>query len=155
MKFNAILSVVLVSVFALSTAYADKPVAISKGDGPNSLEIGLSVNVGSHKIMRNQNNANTINPAFAKTSRPCPPFCIQPMELRPGIETIGEQEIIHYAVMMSKGQKMPDGSEIMVVDSRTPDWVAKGMIPGAVNVPLAALKLLPISKRSVNAPVIL
>ena len=61
MKFNTILSVVLVSVFTLSTAYADKPVAISKGDGPNSLEIGVSVNVGSHKIMRNQNNANTIN----------------------------------------------------------------------------------------------
>jgi len=135
MKFNAILSVVLVSVFTLSTAYADKPVAISKGDGPNSLEIGISVNVGSHTIMRNQNNANTINPAFAKTSRPCPPFCIQPIQLRPGIETIGEQEIIHYSVMMSKGQKMPDGSEILVVDSRTPDWVAKGMIPGAVNVP--------------------
>lgn len=135
MKFNTILSVVLVSVFTLSTAYADKPVAISKGDGPNSLEIGISVNVGSHTIMRNQNNANTINPAFAKTSRPCPPFCVQPIKLRPGIETIGEQEIIHYSVMMSKGQKMPDGSEIMVVDSRTPDWVAKGMIPGAINVP--------------------
>lgn len=135
MKFNTILSVVLVSVFTLSTAYADKPVAISKGDGPNSLEIGISVTVGSHTIMRNQNNANTINPAFAKTSRPCPPFCIQPIQLRPGIETIGEQEIIHYSVMMSKGQKMPDGSEILVVDSRTPDWVAKGMIPGAINVP--------------------
>ena len=26
-------------------------------------------------------------------------------------------------------------SEIMVIDSRTPDWVAKGMIPGAVNIP--------------------
>jgi rhodanese-related sulfurtransferase len=86
-------------------------------------------------FMRNQNNSNTVNPAFAKTSRPCPPFCVQPMQLRPGIETIGEQEIIHYAVMMSKGEKMPDGSEIMVIDSRTPDWVAKGMIPGAVNVP--------------------
>ena len=61
MKFNNILSVVLVSVFALSTAYADKPVAISKGDGPNSLEIGLSGNVGSHKIMRNQKNTNDMN----------------------------------------------------------------------------------------------
>ena len=99
----------------------------------------LSVSVGEHKIMRNQDNAATVNPAFAKTSRPCPPFCIQPMQLRPGIETIGEQEIIHYAVMMSKGEKMPDGSEIMVIDSRTPDWTAKGMIPGAVNIPWTAL----------------
>ena len=103
------------------------------------LEIGLSVTVGEHKIMRNQDNSNVVNPAFAKTSRPCPPFCIQPMQLRPGIETLGEQEIIHYAVMMSKGEKMPDGSEIMIIDSRTPDWVAKGTIPGAVNLPWTLL----------------
>ena len=41
--------------------------------------------------------------------------------------------------MMSKGQKMPDGSEIMIIDSRTPDWTAKGMIPGAVNLPWTLL----------------
>ena len=99
----------------------------------------IRIQVGEHKIMRNQNNKNTVNPSFAKTSRPCPPFCIQPMQLRPGIETIGEQEMIHYAVMMSKGQKMPDGSEIMIIDSRTPDWTAKGMIPGAVNLPWTLL----------------
>ena len=34
MKIKSILSVVLVSMFALSTAYAEKPVAISKADGP-------------------------------------------------------------------------------------------------------------------------
>ena len=78
----ALLSLVLVSISAI----AAKPVAISKGDGNNSLEIGLSVTVGEHKIMRNQDNSATVNPAFAKTSRPCPPFCIQPMQLRPGIE---------------------------------------------------------------------
>ena len=71
MKIKSILSFVLVSMFTLSTAYADKPVAISKADGPNSLEIGISVDVGSHKIMRNQNNKNTVNPAFAKTSIFC------------------------------------------------------------------------------------
>jgi len=139
MKINSILSVVLISAFTFSTAYADKPVAISKADGPNSLEIGISVGSGDVMFMRNQNNSNTVNPAFAKTSRPCPPFCVQPMQLRPGVDTIGEQEIIHYAIMMSKGEKMPDGSEIMVIDSRTPDWVAKGMIPGAVNVPWTLL----------------
>ena len=132
---TALLSLVLVSF----SAVAGKPVAISKGDGNNSLEIGVSVTVGEHKIMRNQDNSATVNPAFAKTSRPCPPFCIQPMQLRPGIETLGEQEIIHYAVMMSKGEKMPDGSEIMIIDSRTPDWVAKGTIPGAVNLPWTLL----------------
>jgi rhodanese-related sulfurtransferase len=140
LKINNFFSVAIFSLALVSlSAIAGKPVAISKGDGPNSLEIGLSVSVGEHKIMRNQDNAATVNPAFAKTSRPCPPFCIQPMQLRPGIETLGEQEIIHYAVMMAKGEKMPDGSEIMVIDSRTPDWVAKGTIPGAVNLPWTLL----------------
>ena len=101
----SLLSLVLVSF----SAVADKPVAISKGDGPNSLEIGVSVTVGEHKIMRNQDNSATVNPAFAKTSRPCPPFCIQPMQLRPGIETLGEQEIIHYRPhLVAKAGKWPD-----------------------------------------------
>ena len=43
----ALLSLVLVSF----SAVAGKPVAISKGDGNNSLEIGVSVTVGEHKIM--------------------------------------------------------------------------------------------------------
>ena len=54
MKIKPILSIFLISVFTISTAYAEKPVAISKADGPNSLELGISVDVGSHKIMRNQ-----------------------------------------------------------------------------------------------------
>ncbi len=45
-------------------------------------------------IMRNQNQKNTVNPAFAITSRKCPPFCIQPATLAPGVETIGEIEML-------------------------------------------------------------
>ncbi len=36
-------------------------------------------------------------------------------------------------------KKCQDGSEIMIIDSRTPDWVAKGTIPGAVNLPWTLL----------------
>ena len=81
-------------------------------------------------IKRNQNQKNTVNPAFAKTSRKCPPFCIQPSSLAPGVETIGELEVLNYLKLISEG----DGS-ILVIDSRTPDWVAKGTIPGAINIP--------------------
>ena len=42
--------------------------------------------------------------------------------------------MIHYAKMMSDGD-----SSIVVVDSRTPDWVAKGTIPSAINVPWTKL----------------
>ena len=85
-------------------------------------------------IMRNQDQKNTVNPAFAKTSRKCPPFCIQPSKLAPGVETIGEAEVIEYAKSMSDG----DGS-IVLIDSRTPDWVGRGTIPSAMNVPWTKL----------------
>jgi rhodanese-related sulfurtransferase len=81
-------------------------------------------------IMRSQNQNNTVNPDFAKTSRKCPPFCIQPGELAPGVKTIGELEVLQFL------EKINDGdASIMVVDSRTPDWVEKGTIPGTINIP--------------------
>ena len=82
------------------------------------------------QIMRNQNQKNTINPAFAKTSRKCPPFCIQPATLAPGVETIAELEMLDYLKRKSEGD-----DSIVVVDSRTPAWVGKGTIPGAINIP--------------------
>ena len=107
------------------------------------LKVGITPKQGSYtvkhngknmKIMRNQNQKNTVTPAFAKTSRKCPPFCIQPSSLAPGVETIGEVEVIEYAKKMSDGD-----NSIIIVDSRTPDWVAKGTIPSAKNIPWTKL----------------
>jgi rhodanese-related sulfurtransferase len=81
-------------------------------------------------IMRNQNQNNTVNPDFAKTSRKCPPFCIQPGELAPGVKTIGELEVLQFLKKINDGD-----ASIMVIDSRTPDWIEKGTIPGTINVP--------------------
>ena len=86
------------------------------------------------KIMRNQNQKNTVNPAFAKTSRKCPPFCIQPSTLAIGVETIAELEVLDYLKRMSDGD-----DSIVVIDSRTRAWVAKGTIPGAINIPWTSL----------------
>ncbi len=85
-------------------------------------------------IMRNQNQKNTVNPAFAKTSRKCPPFCIQPSMLAPGVETIGELEVLGYLRRIAEGDE-----SILVIDSRPPDWVAKGTIPGSINIPWTRL----------------
>ena len=117
----------------------NKPVGISKGV--------MSVDVINHgkkaQITRNQNNKNMIKQDFAKTSRPCPPFCIQPMVLAPGVETIAELEVMDYLTKMANGDK-----SILVIDSRTPDWAKKGTIPGSINIPwtkLNASKADPIS----------
>ena len=85
-------------------------------------------------ISRNQNQKNTVNPDFAKTSRKCPPFCIQPAVVAPGVETIAELEVLEYLGRMNAGD-----DSILVIDSRTPDWVRRGTIPGAVNIPWTAL----------------
>jgi len=81
-------------------------------------------------IMRNQNQAHVVNPDFAKTSRKCPPFCIQPGELAPGVKTIAELEVLHFLQQINAGDAFS-----MVIDSRTSDWVEKETIPGSVNIP--------------------
>ena len=109
---------------------ADKPVGIT----PKMMDAEVTHNGKKVKISRNQNNKNTVNASFAKTSRPCPPFCIQPSALAPGVETIGELEVIDYLKKKAAGD-----DTVLVVDSRTPDWVKKGTIPGAVNIPWTKL----------------
>ncbi len=81
-------------------------------------------------IQRNQDQGNHVIEAYAATSRPCPPFCVQPMQLAPGVETIGELELLDYLQRREAGDE-----RILVIDSRTPDWVARGTIPGSVNIP--------------------
>jgi rhodanese-related sulfurtransferase len=80
------------------------------------------------RIERNQDTSNEINPNFAKTSRKCPPFCIQPGTLAPGVETIAVLELLDFLQRASRGEP------VIVVDSRTADWVSLGTIPGSVNI---------------------
>ena len=85
-------------------------------------------------IMRDQNEKNTVDPAFSKTSRKCPPFCIQPAKLAPGVETIAETEVLDYLQRKENGD-----DSILVIDSRTPDWIKRGTIPGSINIPWTQL----------------
>lgn len=84
-------------------------------------------------IKRNQDPKATINPLFAKVSRPCPPFCIQPMQLAPNIETIGELEMFNYL------QQSDTDESILIIDSRIAEWVEKGTIPGSTHIPWTLL----------------
>jgi len=85
-------------------------------------------------LMRHQDPAHTIAAPYDKTARPCPPYCVQPMQVAPGVETLGELELIGYLRRIAAGD-----SDVLVIDSRTPDWVALGTIPGAINIPYTRL----------------
>ncbi len=82
------------------------------------------------KIERNPDTENMLDPDYSLTSRPCPPYCVQPMTLAPGVETIGELEMLDYLKKSSKD------AGILVIDSRDGDWPKRsGIIPGAVQLP--------------------
>lgn len=118
-------------------AFVFSPLALAEPVGITSEMSSVEVlhNGKPVKIERNQDNKNTIEADYALTSRPCPPFCIRPIKLAPGVQTIGELEMLDYLVEAGK-----PGSKILVIDSRTPDWVAKGTIPASVNIPWTLLK---------------
>ncbi len=131
MKSRLLIIATLTAAFALSAnVHANKPVNITSG----IKSVVVNHDGQRVEISRKQNNKNTVTPAFAKTSRPCPPFCIQPMNVAPGVETIGEIEIIDYVKKMSNGD-----NNILIIDSRTPEWANRGTIPGAINLPWTLL----------------
>ncbi len=81
-------------------------------------------------IKRGHDRNATLPEIFQKTDRGCPPFCVQPMVAVDGVETVGEIEVLNYLHRIAQGAQ-----DILVIDSRTPDWVMRGTIPGSVNIP--------------------
>lgn len=80
---------------------------------------------GTAIIQRIQDNDNMISGDWARTSRACPPFCVQPMIAAEGVTTIGELELI----------AMLQDPEAIVVDSRIIDHYLTGTIPGSISIP--------------------
>ena len=87
------------------------------------------------KIMRIQDQDHKLEGSFAKTSRKCPPFCIQPMEVAPGVKTIGQVELFDFME-----QDLLDGTGVLI-DARTPSWWKRGTIPGSINIPFTVFDL--------------
>ncbi len=95
--------------------------------------IDLEINGERIRIQRNQDTEHRLDNSFAKTSRPCPPFCIHPMQAAIGVESVGELELLDFLI-----KKVRIGKGLLV-DARLPDWYQRGTIPGAVNIPWTIL----------------
>jgi len=91
--------------------------------------VEVSHNGKTIEISRTEDRDAVIPKAFIKTGRGCPPFCIQPMQIAPGVETVGELELLGYL------KRSVDDRTVMIIDSRTPEWIPRGTIPGSVNIP--------------------
>jgi len=95
--------------------------------------VDVDVNGEIVRIQRIQDTEHRLRNSYIRTSRPAPPFYVQPFEPIKGIDTIGEVEVVKFIkekLNLDKG---------LLVDARMPKWYALGTIPGAVNIPFSVL----------------
>ena len=120
MKTRALLALALVGLFS-SQALAEELKVRINGE---IASVTVETYDGPVEIMRNQDTEATIDPSYARTSRSCPPFCVQPMQVAAGVTTVAEIELLKF---IDQGGKL--------VDSRTVEWHLNGTIPSAMNMP--------------------
>ncbi|OUS33197.1 sulfurtransferase [Rhodobacterales bacterium 56_14_T64] len=116
-----IFAVTIFVACAAGWAVAGEPVGIT----PAMTEITVPTADGDVSISRVQDNENRVDDSWTRTSRACPPFCVQPMTPAEGVTTIGELELLEMLV----------DPEVLVVDSRVVEHFIGGSIPGAVSIP--------------------
>lgn len=125
--------IVLAFIAVLYSAFPVSVVALDVNLTSTRPYVEVKVKGNMIRIERNQDKNNKISGFFAKTSRPCPPFCIHPIKAAPGVDTVGEVEVFDFLA-----NEVRHGSGLLV-DARTSDWYAKRTIPGAVNLPWTVL----------------
>jgi hypothetical protein len=86
------------------------------------------------KIERIQDTNNRLTDDYTKTSRPCPPFCIQPTKISPHIKNIAELELIQF--MKDKVTKKTG----LIIDARLKSWFELETIPSAINIPFPVIQ---------------
>jgi len=85
------------------------------------------------RIQRIQDTKHKLTNSYSKTSRPAPPFSIQPFQPIKGIETVSELDVIDFLknkVSKNKG---------ILLDARMPKWNKAGTIPASTNIPFSIL----------------
>ena len=113
----------LLAILALAAApaVANEDVFITHG----LPSVTIETESGPVEISRIADTANELWGEWSRTSRPCPPFCIQPINAVEGTNLIGELELI----------EMLQNPEVVVVDSRVVSHYQGGTIPGSINIP--------------------
>lgn len=132
MKFNSLmvgLMAIQLSGMALAQE-ADLKVKIAE----NLPYLDVTHNGEKVRVQRIQDQGNKLIDDFAKTSRPCPPFCIHPIKAAPGVETYGEMELLEFVDKQGKS-----GAGILI-DARMPEFYRVETIPSAVNIPFSVIK---------------
>ncbi|MCK4441341.1 MAG: hypothetical protein KAU90_05000, partial [Sulfurovaceae bacterium] len=86
------------------------------------------------KIERIQDTDNRLTDDYTKTSRACPPFCIQPTKIADGVQNIEEIELLNFI------KKEVSNNQGVVVDTRLKSWFELETIPSAINIPFPIIE---------------
>jgi rhodanese-related sulfurtransferase len=95
--------------------------------------VDVDVNGENIRIQRIQDTNHKLKNSYTKTSRPTPPFNIQPFEPIKGIRTVSELDVIDFI------KDNLSENEGLLIDARMPKWYQNGTIPGSLNVPFSIL----------------
>jgi len=133
MGFTQLLRKIATGSSELNAADSSKPINIT----PKLSSVTVRHEGKRVVIERNKDTHAKIDDLFAKTSRPCPPFCVQPMVIAPGVDTIGELEMLDY--LQQAADSTVNDESILLIDSRIKEWVEKGTIPSTKHIPWTSL----------------
>jgi rhodanese-related sulfurtransferase len=78
--------------------------------------------------------ADPIGESFSRPSKPCPPFCVNTLNIEHDVATVSELDVIKF-----RDNLVYEGRGVLV-DTRTSDWYQKETIPGSVNVPFTVFE---------------
>ncbi len=127
--FKTSAMLLVASFFVMGANQNDIKVKIT----PNIPYMDVDVMGQPVRIMRIQDTKHKLTNSYVKTSRPCPPFCVQPFEPFKGVETYGEYEVLQFL------KNEVSNNTGVLVDARLPKWYNQGTIPGAINIPFPIL----------------
>ena len=101
----------------------------------NDLPYVMTTDSGrSIRIQRIQDSDNRLTDDYTKTSRACPPFCIQPTAVDKEIKNIEEIELLEFI------QNRVSTNKGIVIDARLKSWFEIETIPSAVNIPYPVIQ---------------
>ena len=118
----AVSSLVITNLLALEVNLTDKLPYVN-----------VDIDGKTVKIKRIQDTSHKLKNSYTKTSRPAPPFSIQPFQPIKGIETVSELDVIDFI-----SNEVSDNTGLLM-DARMPKWYNVGTIPGAINIPFSML----------------
>lgn len=92
---------------------------------PKMSSVTIQFQGKEYTIDRDSRPDHYLTNGYSLTSRPSPPFFIQPFEVTDKVETYGELEVLEF-LEKKKG---------VFIDARLENWYEKSHIAGAVNIP--------------------